>query len=249
MEGVLAVWDWFTDPANWTGPNGIPVRLWQHLVISLAALLIAGVVAFPVAILSGHFNKFGGLVTNLGNLGRAIPTFALLVILASWEPVGVGNLAAVLAIAMFAIPPLLTNTYVGIREIDPAIRDGAKGMGMSNWQVITRVELPNAMPLIGAGLRTTTVQVMATTTLAALVGSGGLGRYVVDGFATQDLTLMMSGVVLVSALAIGTEALLASAQLILTPAPLRDISANVVSEPLEDLAAGEGLTVTNRESA
>lgn len=248
MEGVLAIWDWFTDPVNWTGPNGIPVRLWQHLVISFIALLIAGVVAFPIAIVTGHFNKFGGLVTNFGNLGRAIPTFALLVILASWEPVGVGNLAAVLAIAMFAIPPLLTNTYVGIREVDPAIRDGAKGMGMSNWQVITRAELPNAMPLIGAGIRTTTVQVVATTTLAALVGSGGLGRYVVDGFATQDMTLMMSGVVLVSALAIGTEALLASAQLILTPSPLREISASVVSEPLEDLAAGEGLTVTNRES-
>ena len=246
MDGLLAIWDWFTDPANWTGPNGIPVRLWQHLVISFLALLIAWVVAFPIGVITGHFNKFGGLVTNVGNLGRAIPTFALLVILASWEPIGVGDLAAVLALAMFAIPPLLTNTYVGIRDIDPALRDGAKGMGMSNWQIITRVELPNAIPLVGAGFRTTTVQVVATTTLAALVGSGGLGRYVVDGFATQDMTLMMSGVVLVSALSIGTEGLLAVGQRMLTPEPLRDKSASLVPEPLEEVEAGEGLTTTSK---
>ena len=222
MEGILSVWEWLTDPAHWQGPDGIPVRTLQHLYISAAAMAIAIVLAFPIGMIIGHFKKFGGMVTNIGNVGRAIPTFALLIIFASTDIIGVGDLAAILAIAIFAIPPLLTNTYVGVRDVDASVADGAKGMGMTDRQVIGRVELPTALPMIGAGLRTTTVQVVATATLAALVGGGGLGRYVVDGFALQDITLMMSGVILVSALAVGVEAILALGQRILTPRPLRE---------------------------
>ncbi|MEI2715684.1 MAG: ABC transporter permease [Candidatus Nanopelagicales bacterium] len=212
---------WFTDPANWSGPNGIPVRTLQTLWISAAAMVIAVALAFPIGMIIGHFGRFGGLVTNLGTIGRAIPTFALLIIFASWDVIGVGNLAAILALAIFAIPPLLTNTYVGVRDVDEAMVDGATGMGMTDRQVLGRVELPTAVPLIGAGLRTTTVQVVATATLAALVGGGGLGRYVVDGFALQDLTLMFAGVICVSVLSVGTEAVLAVIQKYLTPLPLR----------------------------
>jgi osmoprotectant transport system permease protein len=231
MEGILSVWEWLTDPAHWQGPNGIPVRTGQHLYISGAAMAIAIVLSFPVGMITGHFKRFGGVVTNIGNVGRAVPTFALLIIFASWDVIGVGDLAAILAIAIFAIPPLLTNTYVGVRDVDPDIRDGAEGMGMTDTQVIGRVELPTAIPMIGAGVRTTMVQVVATATLAALVGGGGLGRYVVDGFALQDITLMMSGVVLVSALAVGTEAILAVGQRWLTPVPLRETKDDRDSAP------------------
>lgn len=230
MEGILSVWEWLTDPANWTGPNGIPVRTLQHLFIAGAAMLIAIIVAFPIGMLIGHFKKFGGFVTNVGNVGRAIPTFALLIIFASTDLIGVGDFAAILALAVFAIPPLLTNTYVGVRDVDATMSDGAKGMGMTDRQVIGRVELPTALPMIGAGLRTTTVQVVATATLAALVGGGGLGRYVVDGFALQDITLMMSGVILVSALSVGVEALLALGQRVLTPKPLRESETSNASD-------------------
>ncbi len=221
MEGIMNVWEWLTDPAHWTGPDGIPVRTLQTLYISAVAMIIAIVLAFPIGMLTGHFRRFGGFVTNLGVIGRAVPTFALLLIFASWDVIGVGDKAAILALAIFAIPPLLTNTYVGVRDVDGAVVDGATGMGMTDGQVLGRVELPTAIPLIGAGLRTTTVQVVATATLAALVGGGGLGRYVVDGFALQDVTLMMSGVVLVSVLSIGTEAILAVVQRMATPLPLR----------------------------
>jgi len=221
MEGVMNVWEWLTDPAHWTGPDGIPVRTLQTLYISAVAMIIAVVLAFPIGMLTGHFRRFGTFVTNVGVIGRAVPTFALLIIFASWDVIGVGDKAAILALAIFAIPPLLTNTYVGVRDVDESMVDGATGMGMTNGQVLGRVELPTAIPLIGAGLRTTTVQVVATATLAALVGGGGLGRYVVDGFALQDITLMMSGVVLVSVLSIGTEAILALFQRYLTPLLLR----------------------------
>ncbi|MFN8125237.1 MAG: ABC transporter permease [Candidatus Nanopelagicales bacterium] len=217
----MSVWQWLTDPAHWTGPDGIPVRTAQTLYISAVAMIIALVLAFPIGMLTGHFRRFGGFVTNLSVIGRAIPTFALLIIFASTDVIGVGDLAAIMALAIFAIPPLLTNTYVGVRDVDEAVVDGATGMGMTDRQVLSRVELPTAIPLIGAGLRTTTVQVVATATLAALVGGGGLGRYVVDGFALQDITLMMSGVVLVSVLSVGTEAVLAVLQRYLTPLPLR----------------------------
>lgn len=221
MDGLMSVWQWLTDPAHWTGPNGIPVRTLETLYISAVAMIIAIVLAFPIGMLTGHFRRFGTFVTNVGVIGRAIPTFALLIIFASWDVIGVGDKAAILALAIFAIPPLLTNTYVGVRDVDGAMVDGATGMGMTDGQVLGRVELPTAIPMIGAGLRTTTVQVVATATLAALVGGGGLGRYVVDGFALQDITLMMSGVVLVSVLSIGTEAILAVVQRYLTPSPLR----------------------------
>ena len=221
MEGIMNVLEWLTDPAHWTGPDGIPVRTLQTLYISAVAMIIAIALAFPIGMITGHFRRFGGFVTNLSVIGRAIPTFALLIIFASTDFIGVGDLAAILALAIFAIPPLLTNTYVGVRDVDDSVVDGATGMGMTDRQVLGRVELPTAIPLIGAGLRTTTVQVVATATLAALVGGGGLGRYVVDGFALQDITLMMSGVVLVSVVSIGTEAILAVLQRYLTPLPLR----------------------------
>lgn len=217
----MGVIQWFTDPANWTGENGIPVRTWQQIQISLYAMAIALAVALPIALVLGHLRKGMFLATNISNIGRAVPTLGALTILASIPEIGVGDLAAILALALFAIPPVLTNTYTGLAGVDDEVRDAARGMGMGGMSILARVEVPLAIPLIAAGIRTATVQVVATASLAALVGSGGLGRYVVDGFALQDNTLIIAGAILTALLAIVAELGLAVAQRAVTPKGLR----------------------------
>lgn len=212
-----ALWDWFTDPANWSGNNGIPVRFLQQMAITLIAMTVAMVIALPLGVYLGHKQKGGFLAINVGNVGRAIPTFALLLIFAAWAPIGVGNLAAVIALIIFAIPPLLTNAYIGVRDVDEEVRGAARGMGFSGLLMLRKVELPNAVPLIAAGIRTATVQVVATASLAALVGGGGLGVYVVEGFAIQDDTLLIAGAILTAVLAIAVDLVLAFAQRRVTP--------------------------------
>lgn len=217
----MSVWEWFTDPANWTGENGIPVRTWEQLEISFFAMAIALVIALPVALTLGHLRKGVFLATNVGNIGRAVPTLGVLTILASIPEIGIGNLAAILALALFAIPPVLTNTFTGIASVDDEVRDAANGMGMGGFAILSKVEVPLAMPLIAAGIRTATVQVVATASLAALVGGGGLGRYVVDGFALQDNTLIVAGAILTALLAMAAELLLSFLQRRVTPKGLR----------------------------
>jgi osmoprotectant transport system permease protein len=202
---MSGVWGWLTDGAHWHGSEGIPTRLVEHLQVSASAVLLAMLVAFPVGVVLGHLGRWGFLAVNVGNVGRAIPTFGLLIIFASWTPIGVGNRAAILALALFAIPPLLTNTYVGMRGVDADIKDAARGMGMTSVQIVRKVELPLAVPLIFAGVRTAIVQVVATATLAALVAGGGLGRFIVDGRGTGDNAQLYSGVVLVVVLCLGLE--------------------------------------------
>ena len=224
----MGVIEWFTDPANWTGPNGIPVRTWEQIEISLLAMAIALVIALPIALILGHLRKGVFLATNVGNIGRAVPTLGVLTILASIPEIGIGNLAAILALALFAIPPVLTNTFTGIASVDDEVIDAARGMGMGGAAILRKVELPLAVPLIAAGIRTATVQVVATASLAALVGSGGLGRYVVDGFALQDNTLIIAGAILTALLAIVAELFLAFLQRRVTPKGLRQESASEV---------------------
>ncbi|MDI1289085.1 MAG: ABC transporter permease [bacterium] len=221
MTAVTSIWDWFLNADNWTGSSGVPARVVEHLWISARALIIAFAIALPLGVWLGHKGKYGTLVTTIGNLGRAIPTFALLIILASWETVGVSDLAAIIALAIFAIPPVLTNAFVGVRDTDRTARESARGMGMTGTQVLWRVELPLSVPVVAAGIRTSTVQVVATATLAALVGGGGLGRFVVDGFGRQDTTLMLAGVILVAIVCVTIELVLGRVQQILTPRPLR----------------------------
>lgn len=218
---LMGVWAWLTDPANWTGPNGIPARTWEQVLMSLIAMAIALVVALPIGLGLGHLRKGVLLTTNISNVGRAVPTLAVLIILASIPTIGVGNTAAILALALFAIPPLMTNTFAGMASVDPDVLDAGIGMGMSPGQRLARVELPLATPLIVAGIRTTTVQVVATASLAALVGGGGLGRYVVDGFALQDSTLIVAGALLTALLAIAAEGALAVFERNATPRGLR----------------------------
>ncbi len=211
MTTLRDTYRWITDPAHWTGTEGIPYRLLEHVTISAAALLIACALALPVAITLGHLGRGGGFAVNVSNIGRAVPTFAVLVLLAA-SPVGFGNRATVVALTIFAIPPILTNAYVGMRSVDAEARESAVGMGMSRVQLLRRVEVPLAAPLIATGIRTAAVQVVATATLAAVVGGGGLGRFIVDGFGRADDAMLLTGALLVALLAVATEVALGSVE-------------------------------------
>jgi osmoprotectant transport system permease protein len=213
----MTVWEWFADPANWSGPTGVWARIVEQLVLTGVAVGIAAAIALPLGVLVGHLRRYGALITSVANLGRAIPTFALLLLFATIGSIGVGTSAAVLALIVFAIPPIVTNAHVGIVSVEDRVRSAAIAMGMSGRQLLRIIELPLAVPLIFAGLRTALVQTTATATLAAFVGGGGLGRYILDGFALQDQTMVLAGVVLVAALTISMELLLAGVQKLLDP--------------------------------
>jgi len=216
--GVLAgTWRWFGDPAHWSGPDGVPVRLLEHLQLVLISVGIAAAIALPVALVLGHYRRGGVVAVNVSNVGRAIPTFAVLVLLAVTPGIGVGTTAAVIALVVFAVPPILTNAYVGMVGVDRDVVESSRGMGMTGWQQLRRVEVPLALPLIAAGLRTAAVQVVATATLAALVAGGGLGRFIVDGLGQQDTPQVFAGAILVAVFAMVTEVALGLVQKRLTP--------------------------------
>jgi osmoprotectant transport system permease protein len=194
---------WLTDPAQWSGPEGIPVRTLQHLGYSLLATAIAAAIALPIGVLIGHTGRGAVFAVNLTNLGRAIPTLGIIILV--FILAGFGIVPVLVALTALAVPPIVTNSYVGVRSVDPEVREAAEGMGMRGRQVLWQVELPVAMPLIMAGIRTSTVQVVATATLAAYVGLGGLGRYLIDGFSQRDLPQVVGGAILVAVLALLIE--------------------------------------------
>ncbi|HET6816641.1 MAG TPA: ABC transporter permease [Mycobacteriales bacterium] len=208
-------WTWLTTASHWTGSDGVTGRVAQHLELTAEAVLLAAVVALPVGIALGHFGRGGVLAVNIANVGRAIPTLAVLVLLVL--ALGLGNAPVIYALALFAAPPMLTNSYLGMSGVDAEIKDAARGTGLSAWQSVRRIEVPLAIPLIAAGVRTATVQVVATATIAALVGSGGLGRFVVDGFQTNDYGQLVGGALLVGLLAVVVEIALGWLEGALTP--------------------------------
>lgn len=211
---------WFADPAQWTGSAGIPARLGEHVYYSLLGLLLSAVVAVPLGLLTGHTGVGGFLTTSLANFARALPTIGVLflIVLAA----GIGIVPVLCALVALAVPPILVNTHEGVRGVEPRLRDAAVGMGMRGHQVLLRLELPVATPLILIGMRTAAVQVVATATIAAYVGVGGLGRYIVDGQARQDLTMMLGGSVLVVLLAVLTTLLFAGLRRLLVAPGLRE---------------------------
>lgn len=211
---------WFLEAERWAGPTAIPLRLWEHVVLTGVTMVLACLVALPIGIGLGHTGRGGGLVVTVSNASRAIPTFAVLIL--AVVAVGFGFLPNVLALTLFAIPPILANSYVGMVGVDRDAREAARGMGMSATQVLRRVEVPLALPLIAAGIRTSTVQVIATATLAAYVGSGGLGRFIRDGFAVRDLPAVFGGALLVAVLALLAELALGRLERRLGPGGGRD---------------------------
>lgn len=210
---------WFLTGSHWQGDGGIPHRTFEHVLMSAGSLLAAGLLALPAGIILGHFGKFGNLAINISNVGRAIPSFALLVI--AVELVGIGWVPAFVALVALGVPPMVTNSYLGMREVDADVREAARGMGMRGRVVLWRVELPIALPFIMTGIRTSAVNIVATATLAALVAWGGLGRFIVDGFGLQDYPMMFAGAILVGVLSLVVEFSLAGLQRLVTPAGLR----------------------------
>jgi osmoprotectant transport system permease protein len=225
---LINVWRWFADPVQWSGPDGIPQRLWEHLQISAESVAIGALIALPLGIALGHYGRFGNLAINISNVGRAVPSFALLVI--AFQIFGLGNLPIIISLAALAIPPMVTNSYVALREVDPDIKDAARGMGYRELAQLLRVELPLAVPLVMAGIRTSAVQVVATATLAALIAGGGLGRFVVDGLAQQNYVMLFAGALLVGVLAMATELSLSGLERVLVPRGIRLLKAPVMQK-------------------
>ncbi|MGY1591121.1 ABC transporter permease [Geodermatophilus sp. SYSU D00965] len=211
---------YLNDPFNWTRSGGILDLLAEHLTVSAAAVLLAAVLAIPAGVALGRSGRGAGGIVVLSNVSRAVPTLALLTVFAV-TPIGFSDTATVLALAVFAVPPMLTNTFVGFREVDRDVREAARAMGMSRRQLLSRVDLPLALPLVMTGVRTAAVQVVATATLAALVGGGGLGRIINLGFGQQDLGQILAGALLVAGLALLTELVLVLVSWAVTPGPRR----------------------------
>ena len=212
---------WLTDAANWSGDGGIPVRVLEHLQISAIALLAAAVVALPAGLYIGHTRRGEFAAITIANLGRAIPSFAILALafpLSLQLGLGLSIWPTVAALFFLAIPPILTNTYVGVKGVDADTLEAARGMGMSGREVLRSIEVPLAAPLIVAGLRISAVQVVATATLAALVAGGGLGRFIVDGFAQGNDAMIVGGAFAVATLSIVTEVTFGLVERATTPA-------------------------------
>ncbi|MFG3046479.1 ABC transporter permease [Streptomyces sp. NPDC048241] len=205
MNVLGSTWDWLADAAHWSGDDGVWHRLLQHLLLTVVCLIVSCLIALPVALVLGHLGKGGALAVNISNVGRAVPTFAVLVLLLL-TPVGKwGEGPTVVALVLFAVPPLLTNAYVGMREVDRGVVQAARGMGMTGRQTLTRVEVPLALPMILNGVRIAAVQLVATATIAALAGGGGLGRIITAGFNLASTPQVVAGAILVALFALLVE--------------------------------------------
>ncbi len=205
---AAAVLAWLADPVHWRGSDGIPARVAEHLLVSGVALAISVAIALPLGLAFGHTGRGGFAVVNVANVGRALPSIALLALalpVAFALNLGLGFWPTLFAMVPLGIPAILTNSYVGVRGVDRDVMEAARGMGLSEWQTLRRVELPLAVPLVVAGIRNAAVAIVATATLGALVAGGGLGRYIIDGLARQDQPRLFAGALLVALLAIAAE--------------------------------------------
>jgi osmoprotectant transport system permease protein len=219
MSFFSFAWDWLKQPAQWHGSGGIPVRILEQLGYTALALLVAALIAVPLGILIGHTGRGALAVVNVANAWRAIPTLGLLVLLTIW--LGFSVLAWLIPLVVLGIPPILVNVYEGVAGVDPELKDAAKGMGMTPWQQIRKVEVPVAMPLIVLGLRTGAIFVVATATIAAYIGLGGLGRYIIDGLAVSNYGEVAGGALFVVLLALAVQALFIGVRRAAVPKGLR----------------------------
>lgn len=216
VSDVLA---WFGDGENWSGSTGVPARLVEHLQYSGLALLLACLVAVPLGVLIGHTGRGGFVVVGLTNALRALPTLGVLTVVVLLTSIGL--VPVLVSLVVLAVPPVLAGAYAGVRAVDPTVVDAARGVGMQEREVLLQVELPNALPLLFGGIRSAALQLVSTATVAAFVSFGGLGRYIIDGLAVRDFTVVLAGAVLVAALAILVDLLLAGVQRLVVPRGLR----------------------------
>lgn len=220
MNFVIDAFAFIFDPANWAGDTGIGARMSQHLAITAISILITAVIAIPLGLLIGHTGRGRALVIGFTGAARALPTFGVMILfvligIGFGQGLSVGPVIAVLVI--LAIPPLLAGTYAGVEAVDRLTVDAARAQGMTEWQILARVELPLALPLLIGGLRSATLQVVATATIAAYVAQGGLGRYLIEGIQTRDYVRALLGAILVAALALVIDGLFAVVQRLVVP--------------------------------
>ncbi len=214
---INRILSWLADGAHWQGEDGILRRVSEHMEYSLAAVLIAALIAIPLGLYIGHTGRARFLVVNAVGAARAVPSLGLLFLAVLWlGPRLSGDIAFLaptgLVLVVLAMPPILAGAYAGVEAVEPAVRDAAKGMGMRGPEVLRHVELPCAMPLIVSGIRSAMLQVIATSTIAAVVGLGGLGRLLIDGLAVRDTPQTASGAVLVATLALIVDMVLSLVQ-------------------------------------
>lgn len=239
IEFLGEVAAWFADPATWSGRDGIPVRLWEHLWISGASLAAAIGIGLPLGLAIGHTGKGARAVVAIANIGRAVPSLGLMglaFILLLPFGLGVGPLPTIIALTALGIPPIVVNAYVGLREVDRDLVEAASGMGMRERDVLRRVEVPIALPVILAGVRTSAVQIVATATLAAAIGGGTLGQLIYIGFNVGDQVRIFGAAMVVAALSIATEIAFATLQRMATSPGLRGRP----HLPIEPAQAGRG---------
>lgn len=228
-------WEWLTDPANWAGAAGIPVRTLEHLQYTGLTLLIAVAVAVPAGLYIGHTGRGRVAVVTVSGLLRALPTLGMLTLFVLLA--GLGLMPPIWALVLLAVPPLLAGTYSGIAAVDRSVVDSARSMGMTELQILFRVEVPNGLKVIFGGLRGATLQVVATAAVVAMINLGGLGRYLIDGLALADYGRVFGGAVIIAALALAVDGVLAlAARLFISPG-LRE------ARPFQAAAAAGNATI------
>jgi osmoprotectant transport system permease protein len=215
MNGWSDAFDWLLDPTNWAGPGGIPARTEEHLVYTLVTLVVACIIALPIGLAVGHTGKGRGVAVQLSGALRALPTLGVLLLLATWLGLGFGP--PLVAMVLLALPPLIAGAYAGVESVDRQTIDAARSIGMTGWQVLFKVELPLALPIIIGGVRSACLQVIATWTVAAYLPLGGLGRYIYDGYAVQNYAEMLGGSIVVIILALVADGVFAIVQRLVVP--------------------------------
>ena len=247
MNLLLEAIAWILDPANWTGAGSIPERIAQHLAISATVLLIASLIALPIGLFVGHTGRGKDVAVTVSGGLRALPTLGLLTLLGL--SIGIGLQAPIIALVVLALPPLLAGAYAGLESVDRRTVDAARAMGMRERQVIGKVELPLGMPIIVGGIRSATLQIVATATLAAYIADDGLGRYIFAGLKTRDYAEMLGGSILVILLALLIDDLFAIIQRLVVPAGVRATRTRELrSRPARPRAVvGQPITEGNRE--
>ena len=216
MTDFIAAFQWLVDPVNWAGPGGIPARTGEHIVYTLLTLLIASIIALPIGFLIGHTGRLRGFAVGVSGALRALPTLGLVVYLALIMA-NISIVPPLIALTILAIPPLLAGAYSGLESVNRSTIDAARAIGMTEWQIFAKVELPLSLPLVLGGLRSGALQVIATWTVAAILPVGGLGRFLFDGLAVQNYPEMLGGSIIVVALALVSDGLFAITQKLVVP--------------------------------
>lgn len=228
MSFLAAAVAWLLDPLHWAGADGIPTRVGEHLILSALPVAAAALVALPLGLYIGHTGRGAILIVSIANVGRALPSLGIMgiaLLFTAGLGLGFGEPALVIALFALAVPPMVTNTFAGLRSVDRDLVEAGRGMGMRELQLLAGVELPLAMPVILAGVRIAAVQVVATASLGAVIATGGLGRYIIDGIANRDYPEVFVGAVLTALLSVATELTFAALQRAVTSPGLRRAAA------------------------